>query len=256
MTRSPVPAAVGRLAFGPWWLLYSGPIEATESHSHSTFQIVVHAGGPCVVDEAHHPLTGPIVVIEPHQPHAFADHRDHALVVYVDADSSAAAGLDDRRSIRPSGSGLHPVAGMVGALRPENWSRAEETVRRVLEAVCERPAPERPMWWRHPAIDGAILRLPTDPEEPLSLAELATDAGFTADRLETLLRDELGVRLPSYTRWMRLVQATENLASGLSLEGAASSAGYGSVWELVEQFQRMFGLTPTGMVALGQLLTS
>jgi AraC-like DNA-binding protein len=245
-----------QLAFGPWWLLYTGPIDATEVHAHDTFQIVVHAGRPCVVDAARHPLKGPVVVIEPDHPHAFADHRDHALVVLIDPDSAAGRGLRDRRAEHPPSDELHPVASVVGSLRPENWSRAEETVRRVLEAVCERPVPGRPMWWRHPALDMAIVRSPVDSDAELDLATIASDAGLSSERLAEVFTDELGVRLPSYARWMRLVQAIEYLASGATLESAASSAGYSSSATLVEQFQRMFGLTPIQAVGLGQWLYS
>lgn len=250
------PGLIGQLAFGPWWLLYSGPIDATENHAHGAFQIVVHAGGPCVVDAAQHPLKGPVVVIEPHRAHAIVDHRDHALVVYIDPDSVAGRGLDDRRMQYPVSDDLHPVASIVGALRPDNWSRAEETVRRVLEAVCEQPVPGRPTWWRHPAVDAAVVRAPADLEMQLDLAELASQAGLPDERLATVFADELGVRLPAYVRWMRLVQATEHLASGGSLDSAASSAGYSSGTALVAQFQQMFGLTPVEAVSLGQWLRS
>lgn len=256
MTRSSGSGPIGQVAFGPWWLLYSGPIDATEIHVHRAFQIVVHAGGPCVVDAAHHPLKGPVVVIEPDQPHALVDHRDHALVVYLDPDSAAGRGLGSRRSEHPVSDDLHPVASIVGALRPENWSRAEETVRRVLEAVCDQPMPGRPTWWRHPAVDAAIVRSSADVEVQLDVTELASQAGLSGERLATVFADELGVRLPSYARWMRLVQATEFLVSGASLDSAASSAGYNSRTTLVEQFQRMFGLTPIEAVGLGRWLMS
>ena len=80
----------GQLAFGPWWFLYSGPIGPTDMHAHHAFQIVVHAGGPCVADN-HHALAGPAVVIRPDEAHAFTDWSEHALVAFIDPESRADA---------------------------------------------------------------------------------------------------------------------------------------------------------------------
>ena len=127
----------GHLAFGPWWLLYSGPIGQTDQHAHHAFQIVVHNGGPCVADHHQHELPGPVVVIDPDQDHAFIDRRDHALVAFVNPESNAGAALRDREVVRTEAADGRLVSSIVDTLRPENWSRAEEMIRRILAAVCD-----------------------------------------------------------------------------------------------------------------------
>lgn len=84
---------------------------------------------------------------------------------------------------------------IVGALRPENWSRAEETVRRVLETVCDPPIPRSMSWWRHPAVDAALLRLPSLVDEgTVDVAMLAEEVGISVSRLTHVFRTRSACR--------------------------------------------------------------
>ena len=245
----------GHLAFGPWWLLYSGPIGATGPHAHHAFQLVVHAGPPCVVDGERRALLGPVVVLEPDSVHAFVDHRDHVLIVFVDPESEAGQQLRTHRTPPDRTSEVHPVSRIVGALRPENWSRAEEAVRRVLDTVCDSPIPRSMSWWRHPAVDAALLRLPSLVDEgAVDVALLAGQVGISVSRLTHVFSDEIGVPLRSYARWIRLVAAVEHLARGRNITEAAHDAGFADAAHFTRTFRSMFGLSPSEAVGLGTWL--
>ena len=245
----------GHLAFGPWWLLYSGPIGATEQHAHHAFQFVVHAGPPCVVDGERRALPGPVVVLEPDSPHAFVDHRDHVLIVFVDPESNAGRRLTTHRAVATENGETHPVLRIVGALRPENWSRAEETVRRVLDAVSDSPIEQSMSWWRHPAVDAALLRLPSLVDEgAIDVAALADEVGISVSRLTHVFSEEIGVPIRSYARWLRLVSAIEHLASGRSITEAAHDAGFADAAHFTRTFRAMFGLSPSEAIGLGTWL--
>jgi len=253
---SSAPAWSGFLAFGPWWLLYSGPIGPTDPHSHHASQIVVHGGLPCVVDGSRRSMPGPIVVIDPDQPHAFTDRRDHVLIAFVDPESTAGQQLRTNRVVRSRQDDIHPVSSIIGALRPANWSRAEEAVRRLLATVCDSDIPRPMSWWRHPSVDAALLRLPALIEDgAVDVALLAEEVGLSVSRLTHVFSAEIGVALRSYVRWMRLVNAIEHLARGRTITEAAHAAGFADGPHFARTFRDMFGLSPAEAVGLGTWLS-
>ena len=238
-----------QFAFGPWWLLYSGSAEPTETHTHHAYQLVVHAGAPLVVDAARHPLAGPIVVIEPDAPHALRDYCDHVLIVYIAPESAVGRQLGTRHVAGERDANGHSVETFADGLRTGNWSRAEETVRRILAAVCDLRACAPMSWWRHPAIDTALPRLSDLDDDAVNLAVLAADIGLPSSRLAQVLTDEIGMPIDSYVRWMRLVNATEQLAAGTAIGEAARNAGYSDAAHFTRMFHSMFGLDPTEVIA-------
>lgn len=241
----------GTLAFGPWWLLYCGPISPTELHAHHAFQIVVHGGTPCMVDAEGEALLGPIVITEPDQPHSIQSRRDHALVVFVEPESSAGLALRDRHPPEELGP-AHPVAEVIGDLAPDNWSRADEAVRRTLALAGMSESPTTLRWWRHPAVDEALLRLPDLVEDSrVDVSNLAATIGVSTSRLTHVFSTEVGIPLRSYARWLRLVRATELLADGDTITEAAHAAGFTDAAHFSRVFKAMFGLTPSEVMLTG-----
>ena len=238
-----------QFAFGPWWLLYSGSAAPTEPHTHHAYQLVVHAGAPLVVDAAKQPLAGPIVVIEPDAPHALRDRCDHVLTVYVAPESAVGRQLATRQAAGERDANSYSVETLADGLRIGNWSRAEETVRRILAAVCDLRVCTPMSWWRHPAIDSALPRLHDLDDDAVQLAVLAADIGLPSSRLAQVLTDEIGMPIDSYVRWMRLVNATEQLAAEVPIGEAACNAGYSDAAHFTRMFRSMFGLDPTDVVA-------
>lgn len=248
------PEWSGNLAFGPWWLLYSGPIGPTEPHAHHAFQIVVHNGGACVAGNHETVLSGPVVVIDPDTVHAFIDRRDHVLVAFIEPECNAGESLRNRELAVSPPSDMRLVFNLVDALRPSNWSRAEEAVRQILAMLCD--APITPMsWWRHPSVDAALHRLPALVDEGnVDVGRLAQEVGLSTSRLSHIFSEEIGVPIRSYARWMRLVNAVEHLASGQTITAAAHNAGFADAAHFTRTFRAMFGLSPTEAVGLGTWL--
>lgn len=188
-----VSAWSGRLAFGPWWFLYSGPVGPTDAHAHHAYQIVVHGGSPVVADGAGHLLAGPVVVLDPDATHAFRDHRNHVVIVYVDPESVAGNRLRRDRVERPFAAEAHPVSALVTSLRPDNWSRAEDAVQRILDHLCGSVERSMMSWWRHPAIDAALARLPDLVDEgTVDVKQLADEMGLSVSRLTHVFSEEIG----------------------------------------------------------------
>lgn len=249
------PLAGRRLAAGPWWLLVSGPLGPSEPHSHHAAQILVHGGVPCVTvdrDVCH----GPIVVVPPDAPHAVVDRRDHSLVLYVSPESVVGRCLEagevgEGRSL----DGAHPVAQLLGALRMSNWSHADEAVRRTLEHLDVGDVEVWPPWWRHRALDEALLSLPDRVAlENVDVTRLADDIGLPPGRIKETLTYGLGIPLGGYIRWLRIVTAIESLVDGADLLSAAAAARFLAVDDLSQTFMSMFALDPAALAQSGDWL--
>lgn len=238
----------GRLAFGPWWFLYSGPLARADVHSHLAFQLVLHGGNPIVADAGHRPLPGPVVVIEPGTPHSIRDDRDHGIIVFIDARCAAGDRLRRGRIESPRLVRVHPVSAIAGSLRLDNWSRAEEAVHRLLDHICGDEQRPTMSWWRHPTIDGALARRGAG---AVDVDQLAADIGIPSSRLAHLFSHEIGTPLQAYARWLRLLTATEQLTEGVSIAQAGNEVGFSDQLEFTQTFQATFGLTPADAARLG-----
>ena len=244
-SRMTLQAWNGTLTFGPWWLLYCGPIGPTELHAHHAFQIMVHDGAPCVADAAGEAIHGPIVIIEPDEPHAIRSRRDLALVVFVEPECRVGKALGDRHPAGALGP-VQPVAEVFGGLAMDNWAQADETVRRILSLAGMSEAPLAPPWLRHPAVDEVLLRLPDLVEVgSVDVSRLAATIGISTSRLTHVFTTEVGIPLRSYARWLRLLRTTEYLSEGLTITEAAHAAGFADTAHFSRAFKVMFGLAPS-----------
>jgi AraC-like DNA-binding protein len=209
---------VGRAWFGPWWLVYRGPVGPTAHHRHHAAQAVFGRGVRVEVDGA--PRSSPVVV-EANAPHRIIDGDDDATLLYVDGD--AARG---RTLVLPEATD-HPA--------PENWSTAAQLV----GAVCDVVVPRQP----EPAAITAVRSLLADAERTHSVEELAVSVGLSPSRLSHVFSATVGIPIRSYRRWLRLVVAAEAIAQGAGLTDAAHAAGFADGAHLARTFRSHFGLS-------------
>lgn len=240
----------GQLAFGPWWLLYAGPVGPTGQHAHHAYQLVVHDGPPLVESGAAGPCSGPFVVIEPDAAHEIRRSSDDVITLFVVPESSAGLALK-RRSSTTCQPG-DPFVDLVGLLEPESWPQAEQLVQRVLASVGIDDIHSSEPWWGHPAVRDALLRLPDLVDEgAVDFSGLASAVGVSVSRLTHVFTDEVGLPLRSYARWLRLVTAVEYLAGGATITEAAHAARFSDGAHFSRVFKQMFGLAPSDVVGSG-----
>ena len=210
-----------------------------------------------MADGSARPVAGPIVVLDPNVTHSLRDHRDHLVVVFVDAESAAGSRLRLDRVAQPFTAAAHPVSALVGSLRRDNWSRAEEAVQRIIDHLCGPLDRSTMFWWQHPSIDAALARLPDLVDEGrVEVDQLAAEWGLSVSRLTQVFSEEIGTPIRSHVRWLRLVNATEQLANGASITQAAHEAGFADGPHFTRTFRTIFGLAPTEAVGLGHWLPS
>jgi AraC-like DNA-binding protein len=223
---------VGRLFFGPWWLVYAGLVGPTDEHRHHAIQLVAAPGTRGLDTTGTHP--SPFIVPADH-PHALAG-TGTGLVVFVDPEATSAANLVS-----------HPPLGFSGADLPETMADATNVVT-ALTRLAGRP-PDR-----HPAIARLLALLPDDPNAPLPI--LAADVGLSASRVTHLFRDQVGISLRAYRSWVRFLLAAEALRDGASLTDAAHRAGFADVAHLHRTFRHHFGLQPGPLLRAVEWVTA
>lgn len=237
-------AWVGTISFGPWWLLYCGPIRRSGQHAHNAVQITIHGGGPCIVDANGSMIHGPAAVIDPGRSHAVHGNRDHTAVVLVQPASRVGRRL--QHWIRPPEPGPgHPVAEITNGLNPAVWSDTHEAVRRVLRLAGAPPPPEPPAWWHRPDATVAMLRLAAAAtnDQPRNLATVAALVGVSVGELPRVVAAEIGMSVRAAAQWRRLMIAIEHLADGATPASAAEIGGYSDPSAFERDFVELFGAT-------------
>lgn len=83
------------------------------------------------------------------------------------------------------------------------------------------------------------------------LQDAAALACLSPSRFRARFGAELGLPFRRYRLWRRMAAVMRTVASGGTLTNAAHAAGFASSAHLSSAFKRMFGLTPSDLLALG-----
>ena len=179
------------------------------------------------------------------------------MIGYVDPESDVGRHLLDRRNPAEQTLNVPPVSKILGGLPPDNWSQAEEAVQRIVASVCDMWGATPMTWWRHPAIDAALCRLPALADEgAVDVQLLADEIGLSASKLTHVFSVKVGMPIRSYVRWTRLANAIVHLSGGGTVIAAAHAAGFSDGAHFSRTFKKMFGLSPTEAVGLGRWMAS
>lgn len=223
--RARTPTWVGTAWFGPWWLVYRGPVGVTAAHAHHALQAVLGDSVELLVGSVYRPAP---TVVPQNTVHRVVTAGVDVTLVYVDGDVA-------RQS--PAA----PLGMWARRRAPTTWGSAAA----LAEAVCPtrgRAAPESPV------VRAARLAL-ADPEDGRSIEELATQLGVSSSRLSHLFTASVGTPMRSYRRWQRLLVAAEAIAGGAGLTEAAHAAGFADAPHLARTFRDHFGLSVTELTS-------
>jgi AraC-like DNA-binding protein len=133
------------------------------------------------------------------------------------------------------------TVGMLGPGRPEHERLTGLLIDLLLQA---RPADLALPLPRDRRALAVADRLRAAPNESVSLADLARDAGASLRTLQRLFPAETGLSLEAWRQKARLIHAVTSLSAGASVTHAALDCGYDSVSAFITAFKRQFGVTP------------
>jgi AraC-like DNA-binding protein len=86
-------------------------------------------------------------------------------------------------------------------------------------------------------------------EEAMSRHALASAAGLSASRFSHWFREQTGMPVRSYRKWLRLVRGIEQVLAGDRLTDAAHDAGFSDQAHFTRTFVEMFGISPSNALA-------
>ncbi|RDK03220.1 AraC family transcriptional regulator [Paraburkholderia lacunae] len=95
----------------------------------------------------------------------------------------------------------------------------------------------------------AKARIDDDPAAPLTLADLAADAGMSRFQLLRGFAHEMGLPPHAYRMQRRVVLARQLIARGVGLADAAAGAGFADQSHMTRAFVRLLGVTPASYAA-------
>jgi AraC-like DNA-binding protein len=85
---------------------------------------------------------------------------------------------------------------------------------------------------------------------------LAAAVGLSPSRVTHLFRDQVGIPLRTYRRWVRFLIAAEAPRDAASLTDAAHRAGFADVAHLHRTFRHHFGLQPGPLLRAVEWVTA
>jgi len=234
----------GALFFSHRVFAYVGEAGITSLHAHHAVQVAIALDDSVLEleDKAAKAEIGRSFIIPADAHHAIRKPCGRALLVYVDPESDSGAAL----------------AALVDTSNTQGWRAAAEVLPEVelddpsdLRALITEKllgpfTRETEPHGLHAAVREAVQLLPSLVESgDVRVAEVARRVGLSESRLMHLFREQVGVPLRPYVRWLRLRQAADEVRRGANLTEAAHAAGFTDSSHLSNVFHETFGLTPS-----------
>lgn len=96
-----------------------------------------------------------------------------------------------------------------------------------------------------------VLEIERRPDTFGHIRDAAELAGLSPSRFRARFAAQMGLPFRRYRLWRRMALAMHSIAQGSDLTDAAFACGFSSSAHLSTSFKRMFGLSPSEIMALG-----
>jgi len=240
----------GRVALGPGWAHFTGHAGDNRPHRHPALQLALTMEGPVRADIEGRRVEGAGLLIGPDVAHRL--HPGPVRLLYVERQSAVGLRLSTlcRHGLVVFDAG---TASRLCTLWPayDDPGRIDSLIN-VLDAGSANTLTEqnfaKPMSSRR-RIHAVIADLPQQPASEWTLARLSAAAALSPSRFAHAFRDETGMALRPYLRWLRLARALEAVSRGASLTDAAHAAEFADAAHFTRTMRRHFGVTPGSLLA-------
>jgi AraC family transcriptional regulator len=123
-----------------------------------------------------------------------------------------------------------------------NVQSVRAAVGQIVELLAPAVSAADPM---DPRVRSAVESLRREPDENVSLAELASRAGVSGSRFAHLFRRDVGLPMRQFRLALRMEAAFTQISLGLTLTAAAHAAGFSDSAQFCRICRRMFGSVPS-----------
>jgi len=94
----------------------------------------------------------------------------------------------------------------------------------------------------------AAVKISLKSECVLTRGSLANLTGLSESRFSHWFREQTGMPLRSYRKWLRLIEGIEQVLAGQTFASAAYNAGFADQAHFTRTFVQMFGVTPSDVL--------
>lgn len=237
------------------FLLYAGPVAATDTHAHHAYQLTIAIEGELRLSDGGAARACRAALIPPDRRHAFAAPAGSVLILYIQPERRWG------QLLRPASRSLETLSDWIAeaaplrARAPASLPRTWPDVERI--AATLRPKAAAGAGQRHPAVERALAYVAgalTDGD--VRLPAVAAASRLSPGRLAHVFTDTVGIPLRPYVLWLRLMAAARAVARGGTLTDAAHEAGFSDSAHLSRVFRRMFGISPSDITRGVQWVTA
>ena len=218
---------------------------STNFHAHHAIQLTLSVGGSFSFQIDAGVLEGPVVLIAPDVPHAYAPQGRNAMIFIEPESRIGAAALRDlagRRSARLDPETFADIATRLDCIwkqpRPDDMS----LVGLGRELAARLAGTDTAVPTVNTRIARVLDKLSKDLDSRMDLRRAAQIACLSESRFSHLFVEEVGLPFRTYLLWRRLMVAVTGIAAGTSLTNAAHDAGFADSAHFSRTFLRMFGV--------------
>ncbi len=248
----PVPGWGGRVILDAGSLLFIGPGGTAARHAHHAVQLVWALHGEFTVTfEAPHRRRA--VLIPANVPHAIEAAERRVAIMLVEPHGARGAALD-RRAREQLGAEVVPDLDAAIAFPQLDLTVPEAA--RWRDAVLASLARDEPSVPLSSVSRRAIAYVESAVDGKPRLAEAARRIGISPTRLTHVFSREVGIPFRRFVLWTRIKHVAEAIQAGDDLTGAAVAAGFSDSAHLSRTFRDMFGLSPSLLLPLMELVGS
>jgi AraC-like DNA-binding protein len=238
----------GRLFIDTGMILYVGPGAAVARHAHHAVQLV-WAGQGHVTVTLSQPLRARAALIPADVPHSLDAAGSMIALLLVERNGAIGVALDERARRHPGGEVEDALARVEF---PDRLSSEDVSgwCRRALDALGARAQDavlsslsRRAVGYIEATVDG----MPR-------LTDAAARLGVSPTRLTHVFTREVGIPFRRFVLWTRIKNAASLSRAGASLTTAAVAAGFSDAAHFSRTFREMFGLSPSLVLPVAQIL--
>lgn len=229
----------------PGWAVFFGQTGDSRPHAHHAIQVAVGFDAPVNIwTEPTGLIALDAVVVPSDVRHALPPSDTVVGLLYIDAESAigrSLQGAKDRIWSAPL-SGSAPVRQAFEQAAQGDAAGFETLVSMLTSHKVPRVADAR--------VESVVDRLYHSPDLQETAADIAGWANLSPSRFAHRFRQQAGMPLRPYMRWLKLQRAAGAIIAGSSVTDAAHGAGFADAAHLSRTFRRHFGISPSVLSGL------
>lgn len=231
---------IGNAAVRPGMGVFRGSAGDNRAHRHWAHQLSIGLDQPVVMVVAARQISAPALFVPANTAHRVLP--GNLLSLYIDPTTDEAQAV---LSMLPRGNQIVGVP-------PELASFARRAFAYGALSSDSFYAFRESLHLRNQPVGGQrlekVLRLLHDlpqNDEAISRKLLASASGLSESRFSHWFREQTGMPVRSYKKWLRLVRGIEQVLAGARLTEAAHIAGFSDQAHFTRTFVEMFGINPS-----------